>query len=161
MKRYRDFTYLWEKIPNGLLYDWLKFVEENHHRWRSLLRQLTDGENPQEWQTLIQEASRKIWAMWSDTNWNGTGDSEKACFIADLRKDGVAEVQILMLVEKAETLIQQDPLRHITVYIAEIDDADEVETAKRLDAGGRRNFFRWSGLTEGANQSFDHLDIYL
>jgi len=66
-----------------------------------------------------------------------------------------------MLVEKAETLIQQDPLRHITVYMAEIDDAYEVETAKRLDAGGRRNFFRWSGLTEGANQSFDHLDIYL
>ena len=91
----------------------------------------------------------KIWIMWSDTNWTGTVDSEKAYFIADLRKERVAEAQILMLVEKAETLIRQDPLRHITVYIAEIDDADEAETAKRLDAGGRRNFFRWFELPEG------------
>ena len=54
-----------------------------------------------------------------------------------------------MELEKAETLIQQNPLRHITVYIAEVDDADEAETAKRLDAVGRRNFFRWPGLPEG------------
>ena len=47
-----------------------------------------------------------------------------------------------MLVEKAETLIQQNPLRHITVYIAEIGNADEAETAKRLEAGSLRNFFR-------------------
>ena len=87
--------------------------------------------------------------MWSDNNWNGTGDGEKACFMTDLRKEGTAEAQILMLVEKAETPIQQNPLRHITVYIAEIGDADKAETAKRLDAGGRRNFFRWSGLLRG------------
>ena len=53
-----------------------------------------------------------------------------------------------MLVEKAKTLIQQNPLRHITVYISEISDTDEAETAKRFDAGGCRNFFRWSGLLE-------------
>ena len=80
--------------------------------------------------------------MWSDNNWNGTRDSEKACFMADLRKDGVAKAQILMLVEKAETLIQKNPLRHITVYIAEIGNADEAETTKRLEAGSLRNFFR-------------------
>ena len=60
-----------------------------------------------------------------------------------------------MELEKAETLIQQNPLRHITVYIAEISDADEAETAKRLDAGGRRNFFRWSGLLEGTTNLLD------
>ena len=87
--------------------------------------------------------------MWSDNNWNGTGDGEKACFMTDLRKEGTAEAQILILVEKAEILIQQNSLRPITVYIAEVDDADEAETAKRLDAVGRRNFFRWPGLPEG------------
>ena len=76
--------------------------------------------------------------------------------MADLRKEGAAEAHILMLVEKAGTLIQQkNPLCHITVYIAEIDDADEAETAKRLDAGGRRNFFRWSGLLEGTTNLLD------
>ena len=60
VKRYRDFTCLWEKVPNGLLYDWLKFLEENHARWSSFLRQLTDGEKSQEWQTLTQEASQKF-----------------------------------------------------------------------------------------------------
>ena len=54
-----------------------------------------------------------------------------------------------MELEKAETLIQQNSLRYIIAYIAEVDDADEAETAKRLDAVGRRNFFRWPGLPEG------------
>ena len=53
-----------------------------------------------------------------------------------------------MELEKAETLIQQNSLRYIIAYIAEVDDADEAETAKRLDAVGRRNFFRWPGLPE-------------
>ena len=94
--------------------------------------------------------------MWSDNNWNGTGDGEKACFMTDLRKEGTAEAQILMLVEKAGTLIQQkNPLRHITVYIAEISDADEAETAKRLDSDGGRNFFHRSGLLDRTTNLLD------
>ena len=129
---------------------WRGIIIDSGHSY-----ELTDGESLQEWQALTQEASRKIWIMWSDNNSNETRDSEKACFMTNLRKEGAAEAQILILVEKAETLIQQNPLRHIAVYIAEIVDVDKVETVKRLDAGGRRNFFRWSGLLEGTTNLLD------
>ncbi len=139
MKRYIDFTCLWEKVPNGLLYDWLKFMEESNQRWRELLNKNFAERPLAEWRFLSEEASRKLWAMWMDASWNGSGQSERSCFITDLRLSGICQIKIEHLLDEAENLILHDPLPHITVHLAQIE-----ANVNSLSSEGRPNFFVWS-----------------
>ena len=139
MKRYVDFTCLWEKVPNGLLYDWLKFSEENGQRLKKLLAKCPSERPVDEWRFLSQEASRKLWPMWTDINWNGSAQSERDCFMNDLAEKGKHENEIERLVIKAEQLILNDPLPHINVHLGGIEVA--VNTSS---TDNRPNYFVWS-----------------
>ena len=139
MKRYVDFTCLWEKVPNGLLYDWLKFSEENGQRLKKLLAKCPSDRPLDEWRFLSQEASRKLWPKWTDINWNGSTQSERDCFMNDLAEKGKHENEIERLVIKAEQLILNDPLPHINVHLGGIEMA--VNTSSN---DNRPNYFVWS-----------------
>ena len=108
MKRYVDFTCLWEKVPNGLLYDWLKFSEENGQRLKKLLAKCPSERPLDEWRFLSQEASRKLWPMWTDINWNGSTQSERDCFMNDLAEKGKHRWSVLPPICNGQTVKESE-----------------------------------------------------